>query len=175
MPISTPSKRQQIFAIATAAALPLLGSGPAKAVSVTVGGTVYDVMVSTINYSSNSSSFAPLPLPGQMPWWGNDALASEFAGKVAGSLGEGPEMGFGPVFAYEADPLGSPTQVLGLVADLMSPTNQDYVSYATTQQVQYAVATEAVPGPLPILGATAAFGWSRQLRRRMGIGNGSHP
>jgi uncharacterized repeat protein (TIGR03803 family) len=25
----------------------------------------------------------------------------------------------------------------------------------------------AVPGPLPLLGAGAAFGWSRQLRRRV--------
>ena len=27
--------------------------------------------------------------------------------------------------------------------------------------------TEAVPGPLPLLGAAAAFGWSRRLRRRL--------
>jgi hypothetical protein len=26
----------------------------------------------------------------------------------------------------------------------------------------------AVPGPLPLLGAGAAFGWSRQLRKRIG-------
>jgi hypothetical protein len=27
--------------------------------------------------------------------------------------------------------------------------------------------TAAVPGPLPLLGAGAAFGWSRRLRRRI--------
>ena len=26
----------------------------------------------------------------------------------------------------------------------------------------------AVPGPLPLFGAAAAFGWSRKLRRRLG-------
>jgi hypothetical protein len=29
-----------------------------------------------------------------------------------------------------------------------------------------------VPGPLPILGLGAAFGWSRRLRRRSGLGSG---
>ena len=30
----------------------------------------------------------------------------------------------------------------------------------------------SVPGPLPLLGAGAAFGWSRQLRRRIGTSGG---
>ena len=30
----------------------------------------------------------------------------------------------------------------------------------------------SVPGPLPLLGAGAAFGWSRQLRRRIGASGG---
>ena len=33
-----------------------------------------------------------------------------------------------------------------------------------------AVQTEAVPAPLPLLGFGAAFGWSRRLRRRLGLG-----
>jgi hypothetical protein len=32
--------------------------------------------------------------------------------------------------------------------------------------------TASVPGPLPLLGAGAAFGWSRQLRRRIGASGG---
>jgi hypothetical protein len=28
--------------------------------------------------------------------------------------------------------------------------------------------TNEVPGPLPVLGAAAAFGWSRKMRRRIG-------
>ena len=33
----------------------------------------------------------------------------------------------------------------------------------------------SVPGPLPLLGAGAAFGWSRQLRRRIGTSGGVRP
>jgi hypothetical protein len=32
--------------------------------------------------------------------------------------------------------------------------------------------TASVPGPLPLLGAGAAFGWSRQLRKRIGASGG---
>ncbi len=34
-------------------------------------------------------------------------------------------------------------------------------------QVILGAPTAAVPGPLPLLGAGAAFGWSRRLRRRI--------
>ena len=33
----------------------------------------------------------------------------------------------------------------------------------------------AVPGPLPLFGAGAAFGWSRRLRRRVGLASLKHP
>ena len=33
----------------------------------------------------------------------------------------------------------------------------------------------SVPGPLPLLGAGAAFGWSRQLRKRIGASGGVRP
>jgi hypothetical protein len=33
----------------------------------------------------------------------------------------------------------------------------------------------SVPGPLPLLGAGAAFGWSRQLRKRIGTSGGVRP
>lgn len=40
------------------------------------------------------------------------------------------------------------------------------------QQAYYAVGTAtAVPGPLPILGAAAAFGFSRKLRKRIQLNN----
>jgi len=35
--------------------------------------------------------------------------------------------------------------------------------------------TASVPGPLPLLGAGAAFGWSRQLRKRIGASGGVRP
>ena len=35
--------------------------------------------------------------------------------------------------------------------------------------------TASVPGPLPLLGVGAAFGWSRKLRRRIGTSGGVRP
>jgi hypothetical protein len=32
---------------------------------------------------------------------------------------------------------------------------------------RYTITVESVPGPLPVVGAAAAFGWSRRLRRRL--------
>ena len=43
-------------------------------------------------------------------------------------------------------------------------------SYSTTNSLVFTPAsspTASVPGPLPLFGAAAAFGWSRQLRRRI--------
>jgi hypothetical protein len=41
-----------------------------------------------------------------------------------------------------------------------------YTINGTSETIRFAVAPPAVPGPLPLLGAGAAFAWSRQLRKR---------
>jgi hypothetical protein len=37
----------------------------------------------------------------------------------------------------------------------------------TTESINVYIGPSSVPGPLPLLGASAAFGWSRRLRRRI--------
>lgn len=43
----------------------------------------------------------------------------------------------------------------------------DYNGAITLGQLSPANPTNPVPGPLPLMGAAAAFGWSRKLRRRI--------
>jgi len=51
----------------------------------------------------------------------------------------------------------------------MTSLNSENNSASTNSLVFSPVSSAAVPGPLPLLGAAAAFGWSRQLRRRIKI------
>lgn len=48
-------------------------------------------------------------------------------------------------------------------------TNSSYAP-SPDSEVYYFLALKAAPGPLPLLGAGAAFGWSRRLRRRLKSG-----
>jgi hypothetical protein len=158
----SPSLRVAAVAFLGTAALPFLSATPASAVVVNVGGNSYDVTVLNTSYDVSTSLFQ-LPPSGSMPWWGDDALASEFAAQVYNSLGSGWDADYGPVFAHSQ----SLSQVLGLTQSLSNPLDQIDVSPATSTPVTYAIATTPVPGPLPLFGAAAAFGWSRQLRSRL--------
>ncbi len=158
-------------AFAAAVALGTLAAGHAQAYVVTVGGVQYDVTTFTGTYNANTSKFALPPAPGVMPWWGNQALASSFATAVGANLGTPNSYSSntsGPVFAY--------TQSIGLVdgvnwctANCMSNPDDYYASAA--ESLVYAQATPLytapVPAPLPLFGAAAAFGFSRQLRKRI--------
>jgi hypothetical protein len=157
--------------IAAGVALPLLSMSPASAVTVTVDNIDYDVTVYMGEYSGNPSLFQPPP-SGKMPWIVDNTgdLAYEFARQVYDSLGEGPTAGYGPVFAYQL----STNEILGLAQSLTDPHSQNPETIATDAAVKYAIATplspapSPVPAPLPLFGAAAAFGWSRQLRKRIG-------
>jgi hypothetical protein len=150
------------------ALLPLLPFTPAGAVIVTVGGIVYDVNMTNISHTISSPSFALPPL-GQMPWWGDDTLASEFATSVFFQLGPGTDANYGPVFAYAVDT--ALNQVLGLSQSLTDINDQIDVMPTTSTTTLYATAsstsTTPVPLSLPILGAATGFGWSRRLRQRL--------
>jgi len=147
---------------------PLLAAAPASAFTVTVGSTDYDVSVLNSSYHSSPTLFQ-LPPAGKMPWWGSDILATNFAQQVYNQLGLGPTVGYGPVFAYEL----SGTDILGISQNLTNTLSQKDETIATNADVNYAIATPlnsapaSVPAPLPIFGAAAAFGWSRQLRKRI--------
>lgn len=165
------SSRLAAFAVMAGTAASLISPAPAPALGVDFAGVIYDVSVLETSYVSSVNSF-DLPPLGQMPWWGSQADADFFAQQVFSFLGEGSTAGYGPLFAYATNtPI---SEVIGSLQDLSTPSSLIDGTPATSASVKYAIATAsapataAVPGPLPLFGAAAAFGWSRQLRRRIG-------
>jgi hypothetical protein len=160
--------RYTALALLGGALLPLLQDTPAAAVVVNVGGIFYDVSITNMSHTLSPTSFALPPL-GQMPWWGDDARASEFATSVFLQLGPGTDANYGPVFAYAVDT--ALNQVLGLSQSLTDIDDQIDVMPTTSATTLYATAsstsTTPVPLSLPILGAATGFGWSRRLRQRL--------
>jgi hypothetical protein len=159
-----------LITVSASLALPLLSALPAAAVTVIVDGNSYDVSVFTGSYNSNTSLFQALS-PGQMPWWGDTTgdTAATFASEVYDQLGGGPTTGYGPVFAY-AIVTGN---VVGISQNLTDLNVQTDETIGLNDSVAYAIATplgpppNQVPAPLPIVGAMAAFGCSRKLRKRI--------
>jgi hypothetical protein len=156
--------RLSAIAVLAGTAASLLFSAPAQAVGVNFGGVLYDVTVVETSYNGSVDLFQLPPL-GKMPWWGSQANADLFAGEVFDALGEGSTAGYGPLFAYDYDP--SIAEVIGSLQDLSAPGSFIDGTPAAGATVKYAIASAPVPGPLPLFGAAAAFGWSRQLRRRI--------
>jgi hypothetical protein len=154
--------------------LPLLTTSPAAAVVVTVGGTSFDVSVSTTTYNSSSPDFQTPSSGGLMPWWGDDMLASDFAKEVYDALGSGWDNNYGPVFAYEFDAIQS--KVPGIAQSIFNPNLQIDVSPAPSATVSYAIAQAPapVPAPLPIFGVAGGFVACRRLRRRVLQNQGQH-
>ena len=147
----------------------VLTGGQAKALSVpvTVNSQDYDVTTFTGTYDANSSLFTLA----DMPWWGDDTLAKSFASAVGGSSGLDGNFGgvFGPFFAYAESGGGS----VGLAVFNPSTVVSGNTGLNKNTPWTFATATLApsssasVPGPLPILGIAAAFGFSRKLRKRI--------
>ena len=160
--------RAALFTVSASFALPILSGAPVSAFTVTVDSISYDLDVFIGKYLGNESLFQ-VPPDGKAPWWGDEILASTFAQKVYDHLGKGPTPNYGPVFAYDL----SGGDILGIAQNLTDPLSQVYETIANNSTVKYAIATpfasvpSSVPAPLPFLGATAAFGWSRQLRKRI--------
>ena len=157
-----------LITLSATIALPLLSVAPASAFTVTVGAIDYDVTIFNGSYNSDPALFQ-VPPAGKVPWWGDVDLALKFAPQVYNQLGSGPTPGNGPVFAYEL----SGTDILGVSQDLANLLVQYDETIATNAVVRYAIATPldstpaSVPAPLPVFGAAAALGWSRQLRKRI--------
>ncbi|MFM7643137.1 MAG: hypothetical protein ACKO45_16530 [Cyanobium sp.] len=160
------SFRLAATAVLASTAASLLVSTPAQAAVVNVGGVLYDVTVLETSYTASTSSFQLPPL-GQMPWWGSQPTADDFAGQVFTALGEGSTAGYGLLFAYSYN--ASINEVMGSLQDLSAPGSFIDGTPPAGATVKYAIATAPVPGPLPLFGAAAAFGWSRQIRRRIRI------
>jgi hypothetical protein len=165
------SLKASFLTTAASLVLPLVASLPASAVSVTVDLIDYDVTVFTGSYTSNPSLFQQLPASGKMPWWGDNTgdLASKFAKEIYNKLGNGPSPGFSPVFAYDRDS----STIFGISQKLDDPLSQKDESIDINAGVDYAIIASAgtgpmpAPGPLPIIGAIAAFSYSRKIRNRI--------
>lgn len=143
--------------------LSMLSPAPAAAITISVGGINYDVSAFSTSPASQPDAFG-LPPQGQMPWWGNDTLASEFATTLFNQLGTGWDADYGPVFAYSLDTSWS--EVRGVAQSITDINDLIDVIASTGSTNTYAIASPLpdVPGPLPVLAMATGWGWSRRLR-----------
>jgi len=161
------------LALGAAAALAAISlcPGSAQAFVVNVGVVQYDVTTFTGSYNDNTSKFALPPAPGVMPWWGSESLASQFAAAVGGNLpGLIPQLG--PLFGWA---LGNEEGVVSVASKVWVVPEQsvDGGGLSLMEGGVWAQVTPSTPpaapapGPLPLFGAAAAFGFSRKLRKRI--------
>ena len=162
-------------ALAAAVAVGTLTAGHAQAFVVTVGGVQYNLTTFTGSYNDNISKFETPANAGVMPWWspgpqGTAATAVQFAAAVGDALGTPNTIDsdniVGPFFAYG---------ICAYTPDPQCPYPQ-FAYYKTSNTALYGTNTSTswvwaqvapVPAPLPLFGAAAAFGFSRQLRKRI--------
>jgi hypothetical protein len=153
-----------------------LSPGSAQAIVVTVGGAQYDVTTFTGSADANAVKFNTPANGGMMPWYGNGSLAIDFALAVQGVFGN--RTVYATNYTFNPNPLDN-TNMAGIFWDTQygtKPTPVPCLNCFTgggtggAFNEKYAVATKvpsAVPGPLPLFGAAAAFGFSRKLRKRI--------
>ena len=143
----------------------LLQANPARAVVVTVAGNQWEISSFTGNYDNDRSKFADLPV-GEMPWWGSESLATLFQAEYSAKPGSDNSL-----FAFQL----SQQNIGGYFLDFVNAVGPSGVeANFTNADKLYAIASfvpspppASVPGPLPILGAAAAFRASRCLRQRI--------
>jgi hypothetical protein len=144
---------------------------PAQAipvVTVQVNGTSYEVTYFQGSYNGSAASFETPTNNGLMPWWGNASLATQFSDALGSQLDKPNGNGIaGPFFAYQTYDTGE-----GIVVEAFAYfASTESAGGSTVGTFSYATATPspsaAVPGPVPLFGAAAAFGASRRLRRRI--------
>jgi hypothetical protein len=152
-----------------------LSTGSAQALVVTVGGAQYDITTLTGSYNDNSA------LLSSQPWFfagqADSTLAEEFSGLVGSGLGTSNN-------GFQNPPSEAPYFAYDFVTDGVNDTAYlAYFRYGNVQidalpgaepQHTWAKATllsastsAPAPGPLPLFGAAASFGFSRQLRKRI--------
>jgi hypothetical protein len=152
-------------------------ASPAQALLVTVNGTDYNVSTVTQSYNQNPG------LLQSQPWWGSQSLATQFATQVGLAFGSPNSFGIfgnrGPLFAYNASPTDSPTEVFTSAFDFMVGAQERTVNPQTTYV--FAIATEATPTPIPFdipggatiptVGSLFALALMRQARKSIASKN----
>jgi hypothetical protein len=159
----------------------LLQANPSQAsTTVTVNGTAYEI------------NFYNGPLPGllgehgappspKFPWFGDTSLAMDFANalyaeqgtltqfqyledamSVSGQIELGPLFYSSPNGFVAYNPGSASSNIYSCDADNAINCEGPVIDWAYVQ-----VPSTPTPAPLPLLGATAAFSYSRKLRRRL--------
>ncbi len=151
---------------------------PARAVIISVSGVQWDVTKTLLPAGTSVSEFTSTYVTSQ-PWGASSnlserqAIATAFAAALGGQLGYPNDLNqYGPFFAYLVET--SPTLAYISATQPQSPGSPVFQTATSdpSDSLYYARATRVpgvVPGPLPILGGMAAFGWSRRLRRRVSL------
>jgi hypothetical protein len=160
----------------------LLQANPSHALTtITVGGTAYDI--SYYRGSLAGLLASPIAPPSaSFPWFANVSLATDFANALFAEEGNSSlqsltdnspssptgELSLGPLFltgstdfvAYDSD--ATTTNLFTCDSSNAVVCDVTTINWAYVQPP-----TPPVPAPLPLLGATAAFSFSRKLRRRL--------
>jgi len=143
--------------------LGVLTAGQAQAMVVSVPGYGnWDVTTFEGSYNAESAKFNN----DLMPWLGSNPAADAFASAIASSLGfpnNFPPSDYGPLFAYS---ISSSVTAVAWRSSPASGLSAPIVLLKGSSNT-WAQASVPAPGPLPALGAAAAFGFSRQLRKRI--------
>jgi hypothetical protein len=160
-----------------------LSATPASAIQVVVSGATYEVTTFTDSYDNASSRFSTT----EMPWWGNETLATNFRDAVGSSLGYmNVGNNLGAYFSWQTltgsacNPFAQPNdrcqsfKAQGPIFGLYSGERDTYLVDTFAIATVVPPASNAVPGPLPLFGAAAAFGWSRRLRSRIASSRPHH-
>jgi hypothetical protein len=121
----------------------------------TAGTVSFDWAYSTDEWSTDFDPFGYL-LNGAFTWLTNGNGARNQSGSASFSVLAGDVFGFRQ-HSFDSAAGRAVTTISNFNGPLAAP------------------GTASVPGPLPLLGAGAAFGWSRQLRRRIGASGGVRP
>jgi hypothetical protein len=146
---------------------------PARAVVINVGGVNWDISAEVVSPDPTEFDFNLFTATFiiDQPWAGDEHIANDFAAALGARLGLDNPSNYGPYFAFDAVGTG-PVFDVGVSA---SPDGSGALAFTVSSDRAffYAKATRAprsvVPGPLPVLGGMAAFGWSRRLRRRVSL------
>ena len=155
----------------------------AQALVVTVNSQDWEVTTFTGTYNDNVSKFNTLENGGEMPWWvgaiSTPTSAISFSKALAAQHGI-----YNWQFAAYRDPCAgfcNPPIVVFRVNNGDSAFtgsngpmgNGTWNLWATARLSVPAPSSANVPGPLPILGLAAAFGFSRKLRKRINLHKGT--
>jgi hypothetical protein len=148
----------------------LVNGGEAQATIFNVNGTDYDLSSTTMSYNDVLAMYTS----SAFPWFGDQALAEQFANVVTIDLGDqgvgfpAPSINIGALFPFAGPAGGMVTTAFYDNENLFAATTGDVDVTSPNLLWAYVVPkAAAVPGPLPLLGIGAAFSASRQIRRRI--------